>query len=95
MSKKKGNGNLRLYKSYVFRNKDPVIDELRTIIQDHFNGHLNNDALRHIQEAGGPTVGAMRGWFFGKTQRPQSPTIEAAGRAIGYRRTWTKMKESK
>ena len=46
---------------------------------------------KKIQEQGGPSKAAMRGWFFGKTRRPQSPTIEAAGRAIGFKRKWVRM----
>ena len=81
--------SLRIYKSYSFRTKDPTIDELRTIVQTHF-GHLDKGTLLNIEEGGGPKAGTMRGWFFGKTRRPQSATLEAAGRAIGYRRKWVK-----
>lgn len=81
-----------LYRAYLFRAKDPAIDELRTIVEDHFGKRVNGKQLKEIKEAGGPSVGTMRGWFFGKTRRPQNPTLEAAGRALGYRRTWVKMK---
>jgi len=82
---------LRLYKSYMFRTKDPVIDELRTIIQDATGDkRLDRKTLQGIEDDGGPTVSCMHGWFRGKTNRPQSVTIEAAGRALGYRRKWVK-----
>jgi hypothetical protein len=32
----------------------------------------------------------MHNWFFGTTRRPQSATLEAAGRALGYKRVWVK-----
>jgi hypothetical protein len=32
----------------------------------------------------------MQGWFRGKTRRPQNATIEATGRALGFKRTWVK-----
>lgn len=78
---------MRLYQSYVFKEKDPVIDELRTMVQDTFQG-LNHSALSRIEKSGGPTSSCMAGWFFGDIRRPQSATIEACGRALGMRRVW-------
>lgn len=81
----------KLYGAYRFRTKDPVIDQLRTIIEDHYGHRVNGKDLRQIEEAGGPSTGTMRNWFFGKTRRPTNPTIEAAGRAVGWQRTWQRM----
>jgi hypothetical protein len=78
----------KLYQSYLFRGKDPGIDELRTEIQDQHGGKLNHKILKRIEEDGGPSVGCMAGWFFGSTQRPQNATMEAAGRANGLKRVW-------
>ena len=80
----------KLYKSYMFKAKDPAIDELRTLVEDHFGKRVNGKDLKRVETSGGPTAGAMKGWFFGKTRRPQSATLEAAGRAIGYKRKWVK-----
>lgn len=85
-------GTLKTYKSYVFKDKDPVIDEIRTLIQKVNNGKLTNKSLTFIEHEGGPTVSCLRGWFFGKTLRPQNPTVEAAGRALGFKRIWVKDK---
>lgn len=82
---------MKAYKAYLFRNKDPVIDELRTLVEDHFGERVANHHLAHMEAGGGPSTACMRGWFFGKTQRPHSPTVEAAGRSIGFRRKWVKM----
>jgi hypothetical protein len=41
--------------------------------------------------SGGPTVSCMQGWFRGDTKRPQSASLEAAGRAVGFKRVWRKM----
>lgn len=92
MSKKKSNGRMPLYQSYLFRDKDPAIDELRTVVEDYFGERVNKKRLAEINESGGPTQGCMASWFFGKTKRPQNATLEAAGRALGYKRTWSKMK---
>ena len=84
---------MRTYKSYLFRHKEPVIDETRTMIEDATGQKVSaKGVLKSIEEAGGPSVGCMRGWFFGDIKRPQNVTIEAAGRALGYRRQWVKMK---
>ena len=91
---------MKTYKAYLFRDKDPVIDEMRTMIQKEMNGTYpakdRDRALKHgikeIADNGGPTYTAMRSWFFGKTRRPQSATIEAAGRALGYKRVWQRMR---
>jgi hypothetical protein len=82
--------SLSIYRSYSFKTKDPAIDELRTIVESHFGHRVTNKDLREINEAGGPAAGTMASWFFRKTRRPQSATLEAAGRAIGYRRKWVK-----
>jgi len=80
-----------LYRSYVFKQKDPAIDELRTVIEDHFGRRITKKDCKILADDGGPKAGTMNGWFFGKTQRPQSATLEAAGRAAGFRRQWVKM----
>lgn len=91
----KGNGKLPIYKSYLFKDKDPAIDELRTVIEDHFGRRINPVSLKGVQINGGPTVGCMNQWFYGKTKRPQNATIEAAGRALGYKRVWRQDKGNK
>lgn len=80
------------YGAYRFRSKDPAIDEFRTVVEDHFGHRVTKKDLKLIEESGGPKRGTMAGWFFGDTLRPQNPTLEAAGRSIGYRREWVKMK---
>jgi hypothetical protein len=84
---------MRRYDAYRFRGKEPVIDEVRTLVQNANGGErkITQKQLRAIENAGGPTVGCMTAWFFGKTQRPQSASIEAAGRALGYKRKWVRM----
>jgi hypothetical protein len=85
-------GSMRLYKSYVFRDKDPAIDAIRTVMQDHFGKrNLDGGDYAEIEEQGGPTRGCVKSWFEGKTRRPQNATLEAAGRALGYHRVWRRM----
>ena len=83
---------LKLYRAYNFRTKDPAIDEIRTVMQEHFGKrNLSGDDYREIEEQGGPSGSTVRHWFEGKTKRPQNATLEAAGRALGYKRVWRKM----
>lgn len=72
-----------IYKSYMFKDKDPVIDRLRTLFQD--NGITNES----VQEAGGPKAATLRAWFEGKTLRPQHATLNAALRTTGHEFTIT------
>jgi hypothetical protein len=91
MAKKTRGYSPPIYKAYLFKEKDPVIDELRTMAQDHY-GDLSGKHLMEIETGGGPKVSTMRSWFFGKTRRPTNATIEAAGRSIGWERAWRKRK---
>ena len=77
-------------KAYLFRDKDPVIDQLRTMVEDEFGHRLSRKALQMIEDKGGPKLGTMAGWFLGPVKRPQSATIEGCGRALGYERKWIK-----
>lgn len=86
---------MRLYKSYMFRSKDPAIDEIRTVMQDHFGKrNLSKEDYAEIEERGGPSGGCVKAWFEGKTKKPQNATLEAAGRALGYKRVWVKKGDS-
>lgn len=82
-------GAMKLYKSYMFRNKDPVIDELRTLLTDAY-GRVGYKSYKQIEQDGGPTTACLHNWFEGETKRPQSASIEAAGRALGFKRVWVK-----
>jgi transcriptional regulator with XRE-family HTH domain len=67
------------YKSYSFINKDPIIDEIRTIYQD--SGYT----YKQIHEGSGVTTSTLTNWFSGDTRRPQAATVNAVLRAMGYK----------
>lgn len=71
---------MKAYKSYNFIDKDPVIDELRTIFQ------RNRITYAFVEQKSGVTSQTMRNWFEGKTKRPLNSTVEAVVRAIGGKR---------
>jgi len=83
---------MKLYRSYMFRNKDPVIDQLRTALQDKLGRQFKRGDLKQIEDDGGPTAACMASWFYGKVRRPQNATVEAAGRAAGLMRVWVPLK---
>lgn len=90
------------YGAYVFKSQDPIIGELRTMVQDKYGGptrKITYSILKKIEDDGGATVSCMVGWGFVTssrkklTMRPQNATIEATGRSMGYERVWRRMKE--
>ena len=66
------------YKSYNFKDKDPVIDRMRTIVQD--SGWSHQD----IHNESGVSVGCLNGWFYGATRRPTYATLQAVAMALGH-----------
>ena len=73
------------YITYRFRDKDPMIDQLRTILQDHFPGHDSRKiSYGRVSVESGVSDTCLRGWFEGETRRPQFSTMCAVARAAGY-----------
>ena len=66
------------YRSYNFQDKDPVIDRIRTVVQD------SRMTYKEIREISGVSTGCLRGWFEGSTRRPSFATLTAVARALGY-----------
>jgi transcriptional regulator with XRE-family HTH domain len=67
------------YKSYNFVDKDPMIDQVRTVVHD---SHMTYKA---ISEASGVSLLTIRGWLDGRTKKPQAATFNAVLRACGYK----------
>lgn len=86
--KSKPNANkilkIRMYKTYQFT-VDPVMDEVLNLMESQ------EMAISQASENSGVSRSTISNWMRHKTRRPQSATIEAVGRACGYRRTWTKI----
>jgi transcriptional regulator with XRE-family HTH domain len=76
------------YKSYSFTDKDPIIDEIRTVVQD------SGVSYRQIEEESGVTGSTLHAWFHGKTRRPQAATLNAVARALGYKLGFVPYKEA-
>jgi hypothetical protein len=67
------------YKSYSFVDKDPIIDEVRTMVSD------SGASYKWIEDHSGVTTATLYAWFSGKTRKPQAATINAVARALGYK----------
>lgn len=75
--KSKKGGALRIYKSYMFRDKDPIVDAVRTVRQD------KKYTYQEIEDKGGPKAQTVRNWETGSVRRPQFATVWAAIKAMG------------
>ena len=84
MAEKKG--RLRLYDSYNFVDKDPVIDKVRTLIK------REGWSPKEIHEKSGVSATTLHNWFEGQTKRPQYCTVLAVVSALGYRQAFVKKK---
>lgn len=65
------------YKSYMFREKDPIIDALRTAVSD------SQMTYTEIHADSGVSKSTIHNWFGGKTRRPQFATVSAVARSLG------------
>ena len=65
------------YKSYVFRDKDPIIDAARTAFEDAGGSYAEIAARSSV------SYSTVRAWFNGKTRRPQFATIAEFAIACG------------
>lgn len=75
--KKSSNGFIK-YSTYLFTDKDPVVDVLRTMKRDaEFTD-------KEIADRSGVSIGTVKKWFGGNTKRPQFATVAAAAVAMGY-----------
>ena len=71
-------GYLTTYRSYAFRNKDPIIDKIRTVVEDSGKGYLA------IHESSGVSTTTLYNLFHGKTRRPQFASLNAVARALNH-----------
>lgn len=67
------------YKSYNFKDHDPIIDEIRTIYED------SGASYKWVEGNSGVTSQTLTNWFSGRTKKPQAATINAVLRSLGYK----------
>jgi hypothetical protein len=73
---------INVLRSYSFIDKDPVIDVVRTMVQN------SGESYAKIHEASSVSVSTISNWFHGKTRRPTYACIMAVTRAVGGQCKW-------
>lgn len=74
---------ITVYPSYLFRDHDPVIDKLHTLVADSGNSLKSEKARKKVSEASGVSASTLHNWHLRKTKRPQFVTIAAVVTALG------------
>jgi len=72
------------YKSYRFIDKDPIIDQMRTMLAD------SGMTYKQVANASGVSKSCLVGWFEGNTKRPHHASARAAISVMGYQLTLVK-----
>jgi hypothetical protein len=82
-------GFIRVYRTYNYVDKNPVIDKVRTLIQDE--GLIAKLGIVH--ELSGVATTTIDNWLNGDTRNPQHGTIAAVITALGYEEQFVKTKD--
>ncbi|HVG51627.1 MAG TPA: hypothetical protein VM867_08345, partial [Xanthobacteraceae bacterium] len=82
-------GFLRVYRTYNYIDKNPVIDKVRTLIQDE--GLIKK--LSVVHEISGVSTSTLDNWFNGTTRSPQHATIAAVITSLGYQERFVKERD--
>lgn len=77
------------YRCYGFIDKDPAIDQIRTLLQDEKMYHK----LSVVSDLSGVSTQTLYQWFMGDTKRPQNATMEAVARSLGFERVFKRFRE--
>ena len=70
-------GSLRIYKSYSFIDKDPVIDYCRTKVFAQSEDGKHGGGPAKVAHDSGVSKSTLYNWFKGRTKRPQFSTVAA------------------
>jgi hypothetical protein len=76
-------------RTYRFMDKDPVKDELQTILQDE-GLFGKGKKLGQVATLANLSPQTLDNLFFGDTRRPQNATVMAIITAVGYQRKFVK-----
>jgi hypothetical protein len=82
-------GFMRTYRTYSFIDKNPVIDKVRTLVQDE--GLMTDLGAMH--EISGVATTTLRNWFFGDTRNPNHSTVAAIVTSLGYEEQFIKARK--
>lgn len=80
----------RTYRTYRYIDKNPVIDKVRTILQDE--GLYTKKKRNMVHQLSGVATTTLDNWFDGDTKNPQHHTIAAVVTSLGYEETFQRVK---
>jgi hypothetical protein len=81
--------DLRVLRTYRYIDKNPVIDKMRTVLQDE--GLFKK--LNLVHELSGISASCLHGLFHGDTRNPQHRTVAGVMSALGYEEQFIKTKD--
>jgi hypothetical protein len=79
-------GELRVLRTYRYIDKNPVIDKMRTVLQDE----KLFTKLGLVHELSGISTSCLHNLFHGNTRNPQHRTVAGVMTALGYREEFVK-----
>ena len=80
---------LKLYRTYRYADKNPVIQRVRELIEDE---NLFK-RLGIVHELSGVSYSCIHAWFHGTTRNPQHHTVAAVVTSLGYKEQFVKETE--
>jgi hypothetical protein len=80
---------VKVLRTYRFIDKDPVKDELQTILQDE--GLY--ERLKHVAELASLAPATVQNLFHGHTRKPQNATVMGIVTAVGYERKFVRVRK--
>lgn len=86
-------GHLDRDRGYRFTDRDPVLEEVTTMITD--SGLSISDIIERIEQLSDTVTvsySTIANWLSGKTKRPQNYTVTWVAHALGYRRAWQRVR---
>jgi hypothetical protein len=78
---------LRVLRTYRYINKNPIIDRMRTALQNAGVG-VEKRRLQIAADISGLSRGCLHGLFHGGTRNPQHRTVAGIMTAFGYEEEW-------
>lgn len=77
--------SLGMYGTYSFIDKDPIIDIIRTGVQDYAaqQGIKESTACKHISDETRVSTSTLHNWLGGKTRRPSFAAVNAVCMDLG------------
>jgi transcriptional regulator with XRE-family HTH domain len=74
-----------MYNNYLFTDKDPIIDYVRTAIRDY------GKSIKELSIESGVNQYTIAKWLYGDTKRPQAASLNAVLRSCFYKLSVVKL----